>query len=255
MGYVYFLDAIGQEIFKIGKAKKLPTRFGQIDTASPCDLNIWGIIKSSAYEKIEREIHTQFDAVRLRKRNGNKKEWFRITKNEAAAIIEKYNGFYTAEGNIDNAMKVGELKKIKRITPIEYFWTIIDKAFPVREPNIVFIGIAIVGFFVMQGLTPIFIKLDMSKIFSLFGMTYMLLTMSFCIYNKRLLKLGLIISSLWLSYLVFNSTYDNIYLLSKNRFITSLLSVGLFTLNPILFYRTLFYVSKFLDKSFAWEKA
>lgn len=250
MGYVYFLEAVGQNIFKIGKAKKLPTRFGQIDTASPCDLNIWGIIKSDEYEKIEREIHIQLDAVRLRKRNGNRKEWFRITKGEAAAVIEKYNGIYTAEENLGNAIQTGNRKNVKRIAPVEYFWAAIDKAFPVREPNIVFIGMAIFGFVFMQGLAPIFIRFDMPKIFSLLQITYTLLIMSFCVYNRRILRFGLIVSALWLSYLVFNNTYDNMHTLLRDRFLTSLLSVGLFALNPILFYQTLFRVSKFLDKYF-----
>lgn len=95
VGYVYFIKAIGLKKFKIGKASILPRRFGDLDTASPCDIEIWGIIKSRKYSKIEKQIHSRFKKQRLIKKNGGKKEWFSISEKDAAKVIEDYGGIHT----------------------------------------------------------------------------------------------------------------------------------------------------------------
>lgn len=99
MGYVYMIEAMKMKRFKIGKAKVLPRRFNQLDTASPCELRIYGVIKSENYESIERELHNKLDSRRTKRANRRPKEWFKLTKREVEKIVFKYGGFCAADGD------------------------------------------------------------------------------------------------------------------------------------------------------------
>lgn len=101
VGYCYFLEAVGLNRFKIGHAKILPNRFDQLDTASPCDLKVFGVIRDVDYIQIENKLHRLLEQRRIRRTNGSKrwKEWFKLNRAEATKILHKYNGISEAYEN------------------------------------------------------------------------------------------------------------------------------------------------------------
>lgn len=111
-GYVYFIEAIGLKKFKIGKAEVLPTRFGQLDTASLCELRIYGVIKSEKYHKIENQLHKKYDSRRIKRENRRPKEWFRLSQREVEKIVFSYGGFCLADG--DYATDISLYRKMMR---------------------------------------------------------------------------------------------------------------------------------------------
>lgn len=246
MGYVYFIEAIGQSVFKIGKAEALPTRFNQLDTASPCELDIWGVIKSDHYDRIEKELHHKFRKQRLKKKNGRKKEWFAISRSEAAQSINHYGGFYTA----DSEAKDAPIKKaIVDCIPIwNDIFNAIDMVFPTRKPNITIMAITTSIFFIAQALMPTVMQTNIPKGVILICMAYMLLLVAFCLHGRKIIRAAIIFSALYLRYLTFDNTYDDIDLLVKSRFWSSILSSTIFILCPVIFYRIVFSASKFLDE-------
>jgi hypothetical protein len=81
-GCVYFLKAEGLGLIKIGIAADVASRLAALQTGSPDNLVLLGVIRSADPRALERHLHEEFGASRVRG------EWFEPTP-ELIARIEQ----------------------------------------------------------------------------------------------------------------------------------------------------------------------
>lgn len=96
MGYVYFIEAIGQNLFKIGITNKLNVRIDRLATACPFPLRIYGVIRTSEYVELEKKLHREYSAKRMKSYSGSFNEWFRLTRDGASQAIAFHGGIICA---------------------------------------------------------------------------------------------------------------------------------------------------------------
>lgn len=85
--YVYFIEAIGQNLIKIGRANNPRERHKRLSTGNPYKLKILNVIKyDETEENLERKMHKLFEEFRS---NG---EWFELSSVELMEILEE-NGY------------------------------------------------------------------------------------------------------------------------------------------------------------------
>lgn len=84
-GFVYFMrEPFG--LVKIGKARNPNTRLKDIQTSSPYELRIEGVIQCENMHGLEAEIHTAFEHRLVRG------EWYCLTTDEVMEILSRYGG-------------------------------------------------------------------------------------------------------------------------------------------------------------------
>lgn len=89
-GYVYFIWIPEmyntQRYIKIGKAKNPTSRLTQLQTGSPYELQIYGLIQSPAYGTIETQLHRKHHNRRVRR------EWFELSLEEVDSELAELGG-------------------------------------------------------------------------------------------------------------------------------------------------------------------
>ena len=89
-GWIYFFEAVGQDLFKIGRTRKGPQTRAKASTMCPHDLNFLGAIESVDIVKAEKKVHHHLRNYRL----SPKKEWFRAPKEVIVETMEKFQAVY-----------------------------------------------------------------------------------------------------------------------------------------------------------------
>ena len=84
IGYVYIIKA-ENGLYKIGKSITPTSRISTLRTASPVDVQMYRIFKSSDYHYAEEVLHDQFSEKRERG------EWFRLSE-EDLKYLDAYVG-------------------------------------------------------------------------------------------------------------------------------------------------------------------
>jgi len=85
--YVYIIQAVDTNLYKIGKSQKPYNRINNIKTACPYKINIkWFIEYDDKKEDVEKDLHNLF------KESHQKGEWFEISNKELFEILKK-NGY------------------------------------------------------------------------------------------------------------------------------------------------------------------
>ena len=69
-GYVYLVNGVNTDLFKIGHTNNLGRRVGEISPLLPFPLRLVGSIKSDSRRHAEKFLHEYFNALRIRG------EWF-----------------------------------------------------------------------------------------------------------------------------------------------------------------------------------
>lgn len=238
MGYVYFLEAIGQNVFKIGKAEVLPRRFNELDTASPCELRIWAVIKNESYAEIEKKIHNFFNSRRLKKNNGRTKEWFIISKDELIDVINKFGGFYTAE--------IKEKSSLKQHLIWDNIIGAFDKLFPMKDHGIVFMVLSFIILCGFQISIPLILPALHPELAAI-AISCLFFWIAVSAGNRKIWRFILIIVGYWTEQLIFADANYEIAELMGNSLLIASLSVTIFIFTPILFCRFLILISGKLD--------
>lgn len=98
-GYIYFFQAAGQNLFKIGRTSKSPqSRRRSLDTGCPYDLEILGVLQTIDIIEAENIIHEYLKEFRVSKR----KEWFQAEKGIIVEAMQRFGAMYdVALGNRD----------------------------------------------------------------------------------------------------------------------------------------------------------
>lgn len=251
VGYVYFLEAEGFNRFKIGKASVLPKRFNQVDTASPCELSVFGVIKSENYDNLEKQLHRQLHRRRMKKANGNFKEWFSLTRDELVPVIEKYNGFYTAVP-LDL-----ELKRKKTTGLLSLVWSRFDGfirfIFPVKtpHPNLVFLSVVVFAMLVtFMTLLPL---LDPSVPLTKGNTPFVILIWSFSFLafsacNNRPLCITLLMYVYCMRWICFDAMFSAAFIKTDDKFAASIVAVSYFAFVPVGIYRATAAMSDWLGE-------
>lgn len=78
--YVYFIEGIGLQRIKIGKARDPKQRLKQMQTSSPVPLRLLGTVAGTTH--LEKRLHKEFASLRT------EGEWFRATKELRDYIAE-----------------------------------------------------------------------------------------------------------------------------------------------------------------------
>lgn len=89
-GCIYFFQAIGEELFKIGRTSKTPQSRLKGLTGCPYQLELVGILESVDTHAAERSIHRYLKPYRV----SSRKEWFRAPKEVIAEAISKFQAMY-----------------------------------------------------------------------------------------------------------------------------------------------------------------
>ena len=90
MGSVYFIKAEGQDVFKIGYCESdLDKRINMIRIGNHLRLSFFGIINHLDILNVEKQLHMEFAANRMRG------EWFAITEDQAISAIRRHMGVLT----------------------------------------------------------------------------------------------------------------------------------------------------------------
>lgn len=89
-GWIYFFEAVGQDLFKIGRTRKGPQTRAKASTMCPHDLNLLGAIESVDIVEAEKKVHHHLCNYRL----SPKKEWFRAPKDVIMETMEKFQAIY-----------------------------------------------------------------------------------------------------------------------------------------------------------------
>lgn len=241
-GYVYFLEAKGLGKFKIGKASVLPKRFNGVDTASPCELSVFGVIKNENYDSLEKQLHRQFYRRRMRKANGNFKEWFSLTRDELIPVIEKHKGIYTATSS-DSEI---EHKATAEFGILKRGWERLDSfiqlIFPVKvpHPNLVFLSTIVFAMLVtFMALLPL---LDQSVYLAKGNTPFVILIWSFSFLafsacNNRPLCITLLAYVYCLRWICFDAMFSTAFIKTGDKFIASIIAVSYFAFVPVGIYR------------------
>jgi len=56
-GWIYFFEAVGQDLFKIGRTRKGPQMRAKASTMCPHDLNLLGVVESVDIVEAEKKVH------------------------------------------------------------------------------------------------------------------------------------------------------------------------------------------------------
>lgn len=89
-GWIYFFEAVGQDLFKIGRTSKGPQTRAKASTMCPHDLNLLGAIESVDIVDAEKKVHLHLRNYRL----SPKKEWFKAPKEIIVEAMEKFQAVY-----------------------------------------------------------------------------------------------------------------------------------------------------------------
>jgi hypothetical protein len=85
-GYVYLLHCPDNNLYKIGKSKNAPKRFGHISKQSPADIKILHYFWSEDCTNAEKILHDRNAEKRVRG------EWFGLEQNEKLEIMSLHDG-------------------------------------------------------------------------------------------------------------------------------------------------------------------
>lgn len=86
MGKVYFVNAVGTDLFKVGfTAGDTRARIRSLQTACPYDLEVYDTIIHPDAQAIEREIHQKLSGYHRRG------EWFEVDRNVIDRVIAEYS--------------------------------------------------------------------------------------------------------------------------------------------------------------------
>lgn len=89
-GWIYFFEAVGQDLFKIGRTRKGPQMRAKASTMCPHDLNLLGVVESVDIVEAEKKVHHDLRNYRV----SPKKEWFRAPKAVIVETMEKLQAIY-----------------------------------------------------------------------------------------------------------------------------------------------------------------
>jgi hypothetical protein len=89
-GYIYFFQAIGEDLFKIGRTSKSPQSRRKGLTGCPYELELVGILESVDTHAAERSVHRYLKPYRVSAR----KEWFRAPKEVITEAMNKFQAMY-----------------------------------------------------------------------------------------------------------------------------------------------------------------
>jgi len=98
-GYIYFFQAVGENLFKIGRTSRSPqSRRRGLDTGCPFDLELLGVLQTVDIVEAEHIVHEYLKEHRVSPR----KEWFRVEKEVIVEVMERFGAMYdVALGNRD----------------------------------------------------------------------------------------------------------------------------------------------------------
>lgn len=98
-GYVYLIQIVGFDLYKIGSSSKVEERLAVIQAHNPFDLVLIHTIASKRCKSLEFAIHEQFKSKQIRG------EWFKLTEDDVAQIklivdTNEWIVLYGAKGEI-----------------------------------------------------------------------------------------------------------------------------------------------------------
>jgi Meiotically Up-regulated Gene 113 (MUG113) protein len=89
-GCIYFFQAIGEDLFKIGRTSKSPLDRRKGLTGCPYELELVGVLESVDTYAAERSIHRYLTPYRV----STRKEWFRAPKEVITEAMKKFQAVY-----------------------------------------------------------------------------------------------------------------------------------------------------------------
>lgn len=89
-GCIYFFQAIGEDLFKIGRTSKSPLDRQKGLTGCPYELELVGVLESVNTNAAERSIHRYLMPYRV----STRKEWFRAPKEVITEAMKKFQAVY-----------------------------------------------------------------------------------------------------------------------------------------------------------------
>lgn len=89
-GCIYFFQAIGEDLFKIGRTSKSPLDRRKGLTGCPYELELVGVLESVDTYAAERSIHRYLTPYRV----STRKEWFRAPREVIPEAMKKFQAVY-----------------------------------------------------------------------------------------------------------------------------------------------------------------
>ncbi len=90
---VYFVRELRDGHIKIGVSQEIRRRLSQLQTGSPCELALMGWLESQDDFGLERDLHREYSAKRLRG------EWFSINQDDVLKQLVRHQGFIPKNDN------------------------------------------------------------------------------------------------------------------------------------------------------------
>jgi|GEM_PF-1706113 len=126
IGYVYLLNVVNTDIYKIGYSKNADKRIGNIKTSSPLDIELVKIFKCYDAFKVEQELHNIFKGKKMNR------EWFKLDLNDLDILRKFISDFLIEESETISECKL--LEKQKNNLPLQSYE--IEKSEIRKEHNI-----------------------------------------------------------------------------------------------------------------------
>jgi len=113
IGYVYLLNVINTDIYKIGYSKNADKRIGSIKTSSPLDIELIKVFKCYDAFQAEQELHNIFKGKRTNR------EWFKLNFNDLDILKKFLSDFLIeeAEDFLEDKLQAKE----KNVLPLDSY--------------------------------------------------------------------------------------------------------------------------------------